>query len=57
MKAIFANDSTYLLMKKFIVYKFMGSDMFINHSLSMINRSYQVLGIRATNTVVNNSVA
>lgn len=57
MKSIFANDSTFLLMKKFLVYKLMGSDLFINHSLNIINKSYQVLGISATNTVVNNSVS
>jgi hypothetical protein len=43
-------------MKKFFVYKLMGSDIFINHSLSMMNLSYKVLGVRMTNFAINNSV-
>lgn len=43
-------------MKKFFVYKLMGSDIFINHSLSMMNLSYKVLGVRLTNFAINNSV-
>jgi hypothetical protein len=34
----------------------MGSDLFINHSLSMMNLSYKLLGIRLTNFAINNSV-
>jgi len=54
--SIFAKDSTTLLMKKFFVYKLMGSDLFINHSLSMMNLSYKLLGIRLTNFAINKSV-
>jgi len=34
----------------------MGSDLFINHSLSMMNLSYKLLGIRLTNFAINKSV-
>lgn len=34
----------------------MGSDLFINHSLRIMNFSYRVLGIDLTNFFVNNSV-
>lgn len=43
-------------MKKYFVYKLMGSDLFINHSLSLMNLSYKVLGVRLTNFAINNSV-
>lgn len=55
MQRIFSEESTYNLIKKFVVYKMMGSDMFINHSLRLVNSCYSVLGISTTNTVVNNS--
>lgn len=55
-ESIFAHEPTLLLMKKYFVYKLMGSDMFINHSLGMINGCYRVLGIPLTNKMVNNSV-
>jgi len=54
--AIFAKDSTALLMKKFFVYKLMGSDLFINHSLWMMNLSYRLLGVRLTNFAITRSV-
>jgi hypothetical protein len=54
---IFKNDSTANLMKKFVVYKLMGSDIFINHSLGMMKMSYKCLGTRFTNYAINNTVA
>lgn len=54
---VFANDSTPLLIKKLMVYKLMGSDLFINHSLTLVNMSYKLFGIKLTNFAVNNSVA
>ena len=54
--SIFAQDSTTVLLKKFMVYKLMGSDLFINHALTMMNLSYRVFGIRPTNFVINQSV-
>jgi len=34
----------------------MGSDLFINYSLSLMNLSYKVLGVRLTNFAINKSV-
>lgn len=34
----------------------MGSDLFINHSLTMMNKSYKYFGLRMTNFVLNNTV-
>jgi len=56
-KGVFDNDSTPHLIKKFFVYKLMGSELFINHSLSFINIFYKILGIRLTNFAINNTVA
>lgn len=56
-KGVFDNDSTAHLIKKFFVYKLMGSELFINHSLTFINVFYKILGIRLTNFAINNSVA
>ena len=56
LSAIFAKDSTTILMKKFFCYKLMGSDLFINYSLSMLNFFYKILGRRTTNFFINNSV-
>jgi len=56
LSAIFAKDSTYMLTKKFFVYKLMGSNVFINHSLRMMNIAYKILGIRLTNFAINNTV-
>lgn len=56
MQRIFQSESTVHLIKKLMVYKLMGSDVFLNHSLNLVNTSYNVLGISTTNSVVNNSV-
>ena len=56
-RGVFDNDSSFTLIKKFFVYKLMGSDLFINNSLSMINMSYKILGTKLTNFAINNSVA
>jgi hypothetical protein len=53
---IFANERTSVLMRKYFAYKLMGSDFFINHSLTMMGLCYRVLGIRPTNFCINNSV-
>ena len=55
--SVFAQDSTTTLIKKFFVYKLMGSDLFINHSLTLVNLAYKILGIRLTNFAVNKSVS
>lgn len=56
-QSVFANDSTVQLIKKYFVYKLMGSNMFINHSLGMMNVCYKIFGIKLTNFAINNSVA
>ena len=45
-----------MLAKKFFVYKLMGSNLFINHSLGLMNVAYRVFGIRLTNFAINKSV-
>jgi hypothetical protein len=52
---VFAEDSTYLLMKKYFIYKIMSSDLFINHALTGMNFFYKVFGTRFTNFLVNKS--
>lgn len=56
LKAIFAKDSTSLLIKKFLCYKLMGSDLFINFSLTFLNGFYKLLGVRLTNFMINKSI-
>lgn len=56
-QSVFANDSTLLLVKKYLVYKLMGSNLFINHSLGMIHLCYKIFGLKLTNFGINNSVA
>ena len=49
---VFAHDSTFELVKKLMIYKMMGSNLFINYSLFGINMAYKVLGTRFTNLIV-----
>lgn len=56
IKSIFASDKTSTLIKKYFVYKLMGSNFFINHSLGITNNCYRVLGIPVTNVAINSSV-
>ena len=56
LRAIFAKDSTGLLVKKFFCYKLMSSNLFINYSLTLMNLFYKVLGIRFTNLMINKTV-
>lgn len=48
----FKHDSTLTLCKKFIIYKVMGSNMFINYSLAGMNFAYKLFGVKVTNTVI-----
>ena len=48
----FKHDSTMTLVKKFFIYKVMGSNLFINYSLAGMNFAYKLLGIKLTNTVI-----
>jgi len=56
LKAIFAKDSLGLLVKKFLCYKLMGSNLFINYSLAGMGLCYKLLGVRLTNLCINASV-
>lgn len=56
LSQIFAMDSTPTLIKKYFVYKLMGSNLFINYALGAMNMCYKLMGIRLTNFVINNSV-
>jgi hypothetical protein len=44
------------LIKKFFMYKFMGSNFFINQSLRAVLLSYKVLGVNLTNWCIHNTV-
>ena len=52
-KAIFAKETTSDLTKKYFCYKLMGSDFFINFSLTILNTCYRLLGVRLTNFFIN----
>jgi hypothetical protein len=55
-KSPFDSDSTPLLIKKYLIYKIMGSNMFINYSMLGMTTSYKLFGIKLTNFVINRSV-
>ena len=55
--SVFSYDSTFTLCKKLLIYKMMGSNTFINHSLTGINASYKLLGTSLTNYVIENTAA
>lgn len=57
ISSAFAHDSTFSLIKKFFIYKMMGSELFINHSLWGLKLSYKVLGMRITNTLIESTAA
>ena len=56
VEEIFARDSTTGLIKKYFVYKLMGSNFFVNHALTAMKFCYRVLGIPPTNLMINTSV-
>jgi hypothetical protein len=56
LAAVFAKDSTFLLVKKFFVYKLMSSNLFINYSLGGMKLAYKIFGVKLTNLVINKSV-
>lgn len=53
MRAIFASDSTFMLVKKLMIYRMMSSNVFINHALTGMNIAYRVMGKRLTNFIIN----
>ena len=48
----FRHDSTLLLLKKFLIYKMMSSNFFINYSLLGMSFSYRLFGVKLTNTII-----
>lgn len=52
VSTVFAQDSTFELIKKFFIYKAMGSNLFINYSLSGVHLSYKLFGISLTNFLI-----
>lgn len=46
-----------MLCKKLVIYKMMGSNLFINYSLMGISAAYKVLGKRLTNFAIENTAA
>lgn len=55
MASVFASDSTFLLIKKLMIYKMMSSNLFINYALMGMNFFYKVFGVRFTNFLINKS--
>jgi len=45
------------LIKKYFIYKMMGSNMFINHSLRSMKLFYKIMGVRLTNLVVEKTAS
>ncbi len=44
-----------MLMKKYFIYKIMGSNLFINYALTGMNLFYKLFGVRFTNFIINKS--
>jgi hypothetical protein len=49
------HDSTFMLIKKYLIYKMMGSNFFINHSFRAMKLFYKIMGVRLTNSVIENT--
>jgi len=56
-KSVFSHDSTFTLCKKLMIYKMMGSNVFINYSLLGIQMSYKFFGKYLTNFAIENTAA
>ena len=54
-ESVFAQDSTFTLLKKIAIYRLMGNDFFLNHANSMVAFSYKILGKRLTNAAINST--
>jgi hypothetical protein len=51
----FAHDKTTDLIKKFFIYKMMGSNLFINYSLAGVHLSYKLFGTKFTNALIEST--
>jgi len=57
IRSVFAHESTFELVKKLFIYRMMGSNLFINHSLMGIQLSYRLFGKRITNWAIESTAA
>ena len=55
--SVFSHDSTFMLIKKLMIYKMMGSNLFINYSLLGIRFAYRLFGKNLTNFAIENTAA
>jgi len=53
LKSVFASDSTPLLVKKLMVYRLMGTEVFTEHAVELMELAYKIMGIQLTNTAIN----
>ena len=51
-KSPFRFDSTTTLIRKYFLYKIMGSDFCINYSLLGMRLGYMLFGVRLTNAII-----
>lgn len=51
----FAADRTIDLVKKFFIYKAMGSNLFINYALASVHFMYRIFGMRFTNFLIEST--
>lgn len=54
-ESVFAQDSTFTLLKKIAIYKLMGNDLFLNYAPNMVALSYKLLGRKLTNLSINST--
>ena len=52
---MFAADSTPELIKKYFIYKMMGSNLFIDYALGGLKVAYKLCGMRLTNLLIEKS--
>jgi hypothetical protein len=45
------------LIKKYFIYKMMGSNLFINHSLRAMKLFYKIMGVRLTNMAIEKTAS
>lgn len=53
MIKIFENDSTFMLVKKLLIYRTMSSNFFINYALCGMKVLYRFFGKTLTNLLIN----
>ena len=53
---MFAHEKTIMLVRKYMAYKLMSSDFFLERSLGWTRAFYNVLGVRFTNFLVSAAI-